>query len=383
MRTLWTLLLTASAALVASGADKEKPKTVTLPAEESAAGWLLLQGGDTTFGWEVAGPAKVKDRVLVLGGNKKTSAATTTAFGDFELHFDLDTGGQEATVTFGNSAQVFKTNGWAEISIKRTGNQVNTESRGIVEGSGRGTGGPVAATPIRIEVPAGATAQLRHVKLKPLGLKAVFNGKDLTGWKPIPGKKSKFSVTEKGWLRIQNGPGDLQTTGQWGDFVLQLAVFTNGKHLNSGVFFRAIPGQFWSGYEAQIQNQVVPPPGKEYRLEVFDPKTHKRVAIKKEKYPGADYGTGGIYNRQPARRVVSRDKEWFTMTVIAHGKHLAVWVNGYQTADFTDHRPVGNNARSGCKIAKGPISLQGHDATTDLFFRNIRMAELPRGGKKK
>jgi hypothetical protein len=53
-----------------------------------------------------------------------------------------------------------------------------------------------------------------------------------------------------------------------------------------------------------------------------------------------DYGTGGIYNRQPARKVVSSDKERFTMTVAAGGKHLAVWVNGYQTADFTDPRPL-------------------------------------------
>jgi len=25
-----------------------------------------------------------------------------------------------------------------------------------------------------------------------------------------------------------------------------------------------------------------------------------------------DFGTGGVYNRQPARRVVSSDREWMT-----------------------------------------------------------------------
>jgi hypothetical protein len=197
--------------------------------------------------------------------------------------------------------------------------------------------------------------------VRPLGLKSIFNGKDLTGWKEIPDKKSKFTVTDKGELNIKDGPGDIQTEGQWDDFVLQLEVFSNGKHLNSGVFFRAIPGKFWSGYEAQIRNQWE----------------------KDDRTKAVDYGTGGIYSLQPARKVVSSDKEWFTMTVTAHGKHLAVWVNGYQTADFTDKRPVADNARKGCKLDKGCISLQGHDPTTDLSFRNIRVVELPRDGEKK
>ena len=36
-----------------------------------------------------------------------------------------------------------------------------------------------------------------------------------------------------------------------------------------------------------------------------------------------------------------------------------------------------DNARNGCRLEKGPISLQGHDPTTDLSFRNLRIAELP------
>jgi hypothetical protein len=90
-----------------------------------------------------------------------------------------------------------------------------------------------------------------------------------------------------------------------------------------------------------------------------------------------DYGTGGIYNRQAARKVVSSDNEWFTMTIVANGKHLAVWVNGYQTADFIDKRKPDKSARKGSKVEKGPVSLQGHDKTTNLSFRNIRIAELP------
>ena len=89
-----------------------------------------------------------------------------------------------------------------------------------------------------------------------------------------------------------------------------------------------------------------------------------------------DFGTGAIYRRQPARKVVSSDHEWFTMTLIAHGNHFATWVNGYQATDWNDPRPEKNNAREGCKLGPGPLSIQGHDPTTDLSFRNLRVAEL-------
>jgi hypothetical protein len=45
------------------------------------------------------------------------------------------------------------------------------------------------------------------------------------------------------------------------------------------------------------------------------------------------YATGGIDDRQDARRLVSRDFEWFTMTAVADGPHLATWVNGVQVTD--------------------------------------------------
>jgi hypothetical protein len=50
---------------------------------------------------------------------------------------------------------------------------------------------------------------------------------------------------------------------------------------------------------------------------------------------------------------------------------VAVWVNGYAAADWEDQRPE-------AALAAGPIGLQAHDPTTNLDFRNIRIAELPR-----
>ena len=68
----------------------------------------------------------------------------------------------------------------------------------------------------------------------------------------------------------------------------------------------------------------------------------------------ADFGTGAIYRRVPARKVVSNDNEWFTMTVVADGKHIATWVNGYQTVDWTDDRKENENPRQGLPRREGP-----------------------------
>ena len=75
-------------------------------------------------------------------------------------------------------------------------------------------------------------------------------GRRLPAGKQFPGKKSKFAVTKEGWIDLKDGPGDLQSEGQWADFVLQLDCISNGKHCNSGVFFRCRPGEYQQGYEA-------------------------------------------------------------------------------------------------------------------------------------
>ena len=90
----------------------------------------------------------------------------------------------------------------------------------------------------------------------------------------------------------------------------------------------------------------------------------------------ADCGTGGIFRRQDARRIVAKDNEWFHKTIIMSGNHIAVWVNGYQVSDWYDERNIDGNPRRGLRTEAGSIMIQGHDPTTNLSFRNLRIAEL-------
>ncbi|MCP4505153.1 MAG: DUF1080 domain-containing protein, partial [Fuerstiella sp.] len=54
----------------------------------------------------------------------------------------------------------------------------------------------------------------------------------------------------------------------------------------------------------------------------------------------------------------------------------ATFVNGYQVVNWEDDRKPDENPRRGRRLDAGHISLQGHDPTTDLDFRALRIHEL-------
>jgi hypothetical protein len=355
-----------------------------LSSKEIADGWILLFDGETTFGWTVEGSeAKVKDGVLVVTAENPTRLLTTSEFGPGETQGEFRWKGksQPIPVVQGRGKDVLdkSESAGAWITWLASSGPNRNEATFRIGDKGWGAASPLISTRGRygFEVPAGTTLEIRALKFKPLDLKPVFNGKDLTGWKEFPGQKSKFSVTKEGWLNVKDGRGDLQTVDKWADFTLQLECISNGDFLNSGIFFRCQPDKYQQGYEAQIHNKFLKEP-KTYVLEEFDPKTHQSLGKRKAQYLADDYGTGAIYRRIPARRQASKDREWFTMSVIAEGRHIAVWVNGVQVTDWTDNRPANDNGRNGYRAEAGPISIQGHDPTTDLSFRNLRIAELPK-----
>ena len=345
----------------------DKPRPTLLSQKEAAEGWLQLFDGETTFGWKVEGEAAVKDGVLHLrGANGKAAVATlATRFGAYDAVIEAEGAGFLTYVYDGGESGVGLTDQPCVLTIA---SRLRAKGDGISSNLEVGPDGVARSkidvklskrASLRISTQPGGTVKLKAAKLKPGGLEPLFNGKDLAGWKVFDDPKraaTKFEVTPAGDLSAKNGPGDLQTERQFDDFVLQLECKTNGKWLNSGVFFRCVPNQYQNGYEMQIQNAYTG----------------------EDRTKPIDFGTGAIYRRVPARRVVSNDNEWFTMTLAADEKHFATWVNGYQTVDWTDDRPANDNPRQGYRAAKGHLSIQGHDPTTDLLFRNIRIAELPK-----
>lgn len=382
----WLILLLGSATICAADA-----KHNMLNKEELANGWILLFDGETLYGWEPTSKAdwKVDDGVIVVTGGEKGLLASTSEFADYVLKVDFrapestNSGIFLRTPTMPKNpaedcyelniaapaVSPFPTGSFVQRQKATTERfdsewhtfEVVAEGRHfVVKLDGREVldytdPKPVGCGRIGLQFNTGKV-EFRNVKLRPLGLQSIFNGKDLAGWKPFPDRKSVYSVTDKGELHVKNGPGALESEGTYGDFVLQLEIFSNGKHLNSGIFFRAIPGEFTQGYECQIQNGY---------------KNGDRTQP-------ADGGTGGFYRRQNARRVNADDFEWFPLTLIVSGKHMAAWVNGLQVSDWTDPRPGHKNPRQGARTEAGTLQIQGHDPTTDLSFRKLRIAELPK-----
>ena len=362
----------------------------TLTEEELADGWILLLDGQTLFGWEATSRAdwKVAEGVMSVEEGEPGLLCTTSEFGDYELRLDFRAPATTNSGVFLRTAVGPKDPSSDCYELNIAGVDLSPFPTGSLVGRKRGAppldagkwhsyhvtarGGhfvvrldgqavldytdpvPLGRGRIGLQLNSGKV-EFRNIKLKPLGLEEIFGGKDLSAWTVYPDRKSEFSVTPEGNLRVRNGNGQLETNGRWADFTLQLDCFVNGKHLNSGIFFRSIPGQFWQGYESQIHNG--------YR--------------QGDRTKPVDCGTGGFYRRQDARRVVADDFQWFHKTLIASGPHMAAWINGLQVSDWTDTRPASENPRQGLRLEAGTIIIQGHDPTTDLLFRDIRIVEMP------
>lgn len=360
------------------------------PAEEK-----LLEGteislfdGETLFGWKATSEAdwRVEDGAIVVSSGEPGLLCTTTQFSDYVLKLDFrsDEGTNSGVflhtppklsdvekdcyeLNIADSDNPFPTGSlvkrkkgegdfesteWQSFEVTLNGGKVTVKLDGeqILEYDDPA---PLRYGHIGLQLNEGKVA-FRNIKLKPLNMTSIFNGKDLTGWKQYPEMASKFTVTEEGFMNVKDGRGQLETEGQYGNFILQLECITHAPDLNSGIFFRCIPGDVMMGYEGQIHNGFE-----------NDDRTQPK-----------DHGTGGIFRRQEARRVVADDLKWFHMTLIAGGAHMAAWVDGCQVSDWTDRREPHENPRKGLRTDPGTIMIQGHDPTTDISFRNLQIVEM-------
>ncbi|GAB6166121.1 DUF1080 domain-containing protein [Thermostilla marina] len=361
----------------------------SLSAEEIADGWILLFDGETLFGWKNTGDAdwRVEGGVLKASSGKPGWLYTTSRFGDFVLSVDfrmpengnsgvfLRTIPEPVDVTkdcyevnialpeendypTGSLVQRQKADGscdltkWHNFEIRAVGGDFVVKLDGEIAAQYTDPE-PIPAGHIGLQFRQGEI-QFCNIKLKPLGMRPLFDGKTLDGWKQYPEMPSRFTVSQEGWLHVEDGRGQLETEEQFGDFIFRTDVRVNGDDLNSGIFFRCIPGEQMNGYECQIHNGF---------------ENGDRTQPK-------DCGTGGFFRRQNARRIVADDHEWFTLTLLADGPHMAAWVNGFQVSDWIDTRSPDPNPRKGLRLEPGTIMIQGHDPTTNLDFRNIQISEL-------
>ncbi|HCK99783.1 MAG TPA: DUF1080 domain-containing protein [Candidatus Marinimicrobia bacterium] len=186
---------------------------------------------------------------------------------------------------------------------------------------------------------------------------SLFDGQSFADWEG-----------DMNWFRIEDGcivAGSLEkeiphnmflcTKQEYGDFELKLEIKIIGPGDNSGIQFRSrrIPGgPEVRGYQADAGGPI------------------------------GDFGVvwGSLYDEARRNRMlvmanqeeivkVYRQNEWNQMVVKCQGAHIQIWINGYQSVDYTE--------KDGTIAKKGIIGFQIHaGAPTEVRYRNIKLTEL-------
>ncbi|MCU0710488.1 MAG: DUF1080 domain-containing protein [Pirellula sp.] len=192
--------------------------------------------------------------------------------------------------------------------------------------------------------------EFREIKVRPLADEVLVGKMD--SFKPAVNVVADYDST--GAMTISGGRGYVESAFLFGDGVVQFSAETLKANVNSGVFFRCIPGEDMNGYECQLHHGYT-----ESRLKPVDS------------------GSGAIFRRQPARAVLSDEGLVTHITVVASGARISTWVQGVQVVEFEDKRKPDPNPRRGLRVDPGTLMLQGHDPECKVKFHSIKIQAYP------
>ena len=203
---------------------------------------------------------------------------------------------------------------------------------------------------------ASTSAQDKSV---PPGFTALFNGKDLAGWKVHEGKMAVWGA-DNGILFVSGrGGGWLMTEKEYGDFELRLEYKVPPKG-NSGVALRA-PLQGDPAYQGM-------------EIQILDDPWYKNPANYKSIRP--TQLTGSIYDVvPPSKDALKPTGEWNVMRITARSRQITIEINGTKIVDANlDDYKDKSKAHPGLLREKGHLGLQSHDGRVE--FRNLYVKPL-------
>jgi hypothetical protein len=178
---------------------------------------------------------------------------------------------------------------------------------------------------------------------------SLFNGRDLTGWKPSRAdKKNGWSVREG--LLCNDTPktdfsaygeyANLRTEAEFEDFQLHIEYrLPAGTGGNSGIYLRGI-------YEVQV--------------------THKDSKMQGISGPGAVFG-----RVEPTHNAGRAAGEWDVLDIMLVDRHVTVVLNGKKVIDNAPVPGCTGGALKSDVTLPGPIYLQGDH--TSVQYRNITL----------
>lgn len=179
--------------------------------------------------------------------------------------------------------------------------------------------------------------------------KALFNGKNLDGWKnPFDWGEA---WVEKGSIALKaNKKFFLVTEKQYSNFKLEVDVMLppEGKS-NSGIMFRChVEKNKVYGYQAECD-----PTDRAWTGGLYDEGRRKWL------HPLTS-------DRGKKKLVQAPLGKWIKYRIVCEGDHLQIFINGKKTTDYQDDMD-----------AKGYIAVQHHGEDGQIYrFRNIKITEL-------
>ncbi len=227
----------------------------------------------------------------------------------------------------------------------------------------------------------------------PKGFTALFNGKDLSGWKgladgnaikrralkgedlkkaqEIADKLMREHWSVKDGVLVYDGTGkSLCTAKDYGDFEFYVD-WKIPPGADSGIYLRGTPQvQIWDPWDNTLKDR---------KTKTSKPATTPEDIVAAYR-TGRNLGSGGLWNNKHARNqpLVLADNpigEWNTFLIRMVGEKVTIWLNGKLIVDRTVLENFWDKTRTTPVFREDQIELQHHGS--DLYFKNLYIREIP------
>jgi len=206
----------------------------------------------------------------------------------------------------------------------------------------------------------------------PPGFVALFNGKDLSGW------RGGDTFDHRKWLAMPEAER-AATNAEWTADMRKHWRVENGELVNDGSGRYATTEKDYGDFELLVEYKTVPKADSGIYLRGVPQVQIWDHTNEKEFRNGADKGSGGLWNNSagaPGKDpLVLADRpfgEWNKFRILMVGSRVTVWLNDKLVVD---HANLENYYDRKTPVpAKGPIELQTHGG--EIRWRNVFIREI-------
>jgi hypothetical protein len=227
------------------------------------------------------------------------------------------------------------------------------------------------------------------VNVPPAGFQAMFNGRDLSGWKGLAHENANKrrelagdalrdaqakadSVMRDHWSVVDgvltyDGKGQsLCTSTDYGDFEFYID-WKIPPGADSGIYLRGTPQvQIWDPWDPRVKPGAANPATPEEWVAQYG--------------NGRNLGSGGLWNNRrwrnaPTSLADRRPGEWNTFLIRMVGDRATIWLNDKLIVDRVKLENYWDQSGLEPLVRADQIELQHHGSA--LYFRNLYIRELP------